>query len=105
MQHTQELRPKIRAILHELMITVPDDETDLVATAALDSLSLVNLIMELETQFAITIDFDTLELESFRSVSSMSSYLSSLLTKQPYLANPIFPLKPQNTVHTPFQKT
>ena len=106
MHSTHALRPKLRKILRDLMISVPDDDTDLVVTGALDSLSLVNLIMELETQFVLTIDFDTLELESFRTVNAMSNYLAASLSKKDstYLTTPTFPLKPQNTAHVALQK-
>lgn len=76
---TTDLKTEIRSILTEVINNdVPNDETDLVETGTLDSLALVSLIMELESQFAIAIDFDTLELESFRSVNSISRYVQAL---------------------------
>lgn len=76
---TTDLKTEIRSILAEVINDdVPNDETDLVETGSLDSLALVSLIMELESQFAIAIDFDTLELESFRSVNSIIRYVQDL---------------------------
>ncbi len=76
---TTDLKTEIRSILAEVINDdVPNNETDLVETGSLDSLALVSLIMELESQFAIAIDFDTLELESFRSVNSISRYVQNL---------------------------
>ncbi len=76
---TTDLKTEIRSILAEVINDdIPNDETDLVETGSLDSLALVSLIMELESQFAIAIDFDTLELESFRSVNSISRYVQAL---------------------------
>jgi len=76
---TTDLKTEIRSILAEVINDdIPSDETDLVETGSLDSLALVSLIMELESQFAIAIDFDTLELESFRSVNSIIRYVEDL---------------------------
>jgi len=70
-----ELRTVLSQILNE---DVPSNDTDLIETGMLDSLALVSLIMELETSFEIDIDFDDLELESFRSIDSMAAYIKSL---------------------------
>lgn len=70
-----ELREVLRPILNE---ELPSNDTDLIESGLLDSLALVSLIMELESSFALNIDFDDLELESFRSIDSMAVYINSL---------------------------
>ncbi|MBK7601430.1 MAG: acyl carrier protein [Acidobacteria bacterium] len=46
----------------------------------LDSMGLVELVASLEQQFGIVIAFDTLDLDHFRSVGSIASLVSSLVT-------------------------
>ena len=69
--------------VHELLVKIinddlPSNETDLIETGLLDSLALVSLIMELENHFSVNIDFDALELESFRSVAAITDYIQRL---------------------------
>ncbi len=53
------------------------DDTDLIETGTLDSLALVSLIMELETAFDLTVSYDDLEIEAFRSIHSISTFVLS----------------------------
>lgn len=76
---TTDIRQDIRALLLQVIRDdVPGNDTDLLETGLIDSLALVNLIMELENRFAVMIDFDALELEAFRSVDSISEFITSL---------------------------
>src|SRR5262245_47167643 len=72
------LRERIAAIFVEkLQIAVPSAETDLLETGILDSLQLVDLILTLETEFGIRISLDSLDLESFRSISRIADLIES----------------------------
>ncbi len=76
---TTDFRQDIRAVLLQVINDdVPANDTDLLETGLIDSLALVNLIMELESRFKVVIDFDALELESFRSVDSMNDFIVGL---------------------------
>ncbi len=69
----------LREIVHDITgVKVASDDTDLIETGTLDSLALVSLIMELENSFSISIDFDDIELESFRSVTAVCDLLIRL---------------------------
>jgi acyl carrier protein len=72
------LRDRVSAILVErLHIVVPTAETDLLQAGILDSLQLVDLIFILEQEFAIRIPLDTLDLESFRSITTIADLVQS----------------------------
>ena len=59
----------IRAIFADtLNVVVPGDEADLIDGGLLDSLGLVELIMEIEHRFGVSISLDTLDIDDFRSV-------------------------------------
>ncbi len=73
------VKQSLREIVHDITgVEIPTDDTDLIETGTLDSLALVSLIMELENSFAVSIDFDDIELESFRSVTSVCDLLIRL---------------------------
>ncbi len=57
-------------------ITVPSIETDLMETGLLDSLTLVELMTNLEEEFNIRISFDEIDLDNFRSVASIADYVN-----------------------------
>jgi len=59
----------------ELAIDVPSPETDLVNTGLLDSLALVDLLLQIEQRFGLVVAMDQLKLEDFRSVNSISGFL------------------------------
>jgi acyl carrier protein len=67
------LHDRISAIfLEKLHITVPSADTDLLQTGILDSLQLVDLLLNLEKEFGIRISLDSLDLESFRSITRIA---------------------------------
>jgi acyl carrier protein len=53
-------------------------ESDLIATGMLDSLAIVELALELETRFGVRIALDQLEMDAFRSASSIADFVSQL---------------------------
>lgn len=72
------LHDRISAIfLEKLHITVPSTETDLLETGILDSLQLVDLLLNLEKEFSVRIQLDSLEIESFRSISRIADLIET----------------------------
>jgi acyl carrier protein len=67
---------EIRTLLEEkLSIRVDDMATDLFQSGHLDSMSLVQLILELESHFGLTLPMEDLELAAFRSVISIADLI------------------------------
>jgi acyl carrier protein len=50
-------------------------ETDLIATGLLDSLALVDLLVQLEQEFDVQINLDDLEIDNFRSVRNIAAFI------------------------------
>ena len=65
--------------LRHLNINVPNEETDLIEEGLLDSLVLVELIMALENEFGITVEFEDFSLDNFRSINAIEQYILSLV--------------------------
>jgi D-alanine--poly(phosphoribitol) ligase subunit 2 len=55
----------------ELSIEVPGPQVDVIESGLLDSLGLVTLVVELEQQFDLSIPFETLDVDDFRTVGSI----------------------------------
>ncbi|MBO0799129.1 MAG: acyl carrier protein [Blastocatellia bacterium] len=71
------LHDKITRLLSDkIQIEASSIETDLVETGLLDSLKLVELMTSLEDEFGITISFDEIEIDNFRSVASIAEYVN-----------------------------
>lgn len=67
---------QVRAIFAEtLNVHVPSDETDLIDGGLLDSLALVELVVEIEHRFGLSIPLDTLDIDDFRSVRSIGGVI------------------------------
>jgi acyl carrier protein len=66
--------------VRKLNLEVPSVETDLVGTGLLDSLALVELLAQLEETFGVSISIDDLELENFRSIASIASFVNQRTT-------------------------
>lgn len=60
-------------------------ETDLLESGILDSLKFVELLLALETELAIKLSVQELELENFRSIHQIATFLVSR-AKQDYAA-------------------
>ncbi len=71
-----ELHNKItKLLLDRVHVEAPSIETDLMETGLLDSLTLVELMTSLEEEFGISISFDEIELDNFRSVKRISEFV------------------------------
>jgi acyl carrier protein len=60
----------------KLNLNVPAVDTDLVETGLLDSLTLVELLAQLEETFGVSISTDDLEFENFRSIASIAAFVT-----------------------------
>jgi len=59
-----------------LAIDVDDPEVDLIEEGLLDSLAVVDLLMQLELNFGITVEMETLDLDDLRTVQSIEEFVS-----------------------------
>jgi acyl carrier protein len=74
----EETSERLRDILARTLGTSPPDpETDLVASGALDSLALVELLVAVEQEFSIMFAPDELEIERFRSLAALAELVDS----------------------------
>ena len=58
-----------------LNIAIPAADTDLLATGIMDSLALVEVLMQLEARYGIRISADNLDFEHFRTVAGIASFV------------------------------
>ncbi len=66
----------------ELNIKVSSPDTDLIEEGLIDSLMLVTLIMHLESEYGITVAFEDIELDNFRTVNAIEQFVSSRKLKR-----------------------
>jgi D-alanine--poly(phosphoribitol) ligase subunit 2 len=78
----EALSPRVREIqtlfLDELAIRVESPNADLVATGLLDSAAIVQLIVELERRFGISLPVAELGIDSFQSVTRIAAMVDDL---------------------------
>jgi acyl carrier protein len=65
-------------LLLHLNVEVPSVDDDLIESGLLDSLKIVELLMQLEGRFMLRIPFEDLDIESFRSVANIARLVGSL---------------------------
>ena len=66
-----------KLIAEKLLVEVHSPEDDLLATGVLDSLTLIELLLNLEQHFEMRIPLDELEIEDVRSVRSIARLVES----------------------------
>jgi methoxymalonate biosynthesis acyl carrier protein len=73
----QNIKQQILSVFSEnLNVTVPSETTDLLETGLLDSLKLVDLLVELERRFGKAIDISDLEVDNFRCIESIAIFIT-----------------------------
>ena len=83
MLEVEQVGLRVTSILSDrLQIDPATDETDLFASAGLDSLGLVELLLGLEEEFGVDIEASDLELDSFRSISAIATFVCSKLERR-----------------------
>lgn len=89
------MRARIAGLLDErLALDVPSPDTDLLDEGLLDSLGLVELLVHLEEEFGVTIGLEELDLESFRSVTTIAGFVRRLRSGEPPSAERTSPQPP-----------
>lgn len=63
----------------KLHLTVPSPSADLFESGGLDSLSLVELLLQLELEYGLRIQLQELELANFRSIESIAAFVRQRL--------------------------
>ena len=74
---TSPVPERVREILRETLSTEPPPTADLIDGGLLDSLALVELIFAIEQAFGVSIRLDSLELDAFRSLDSITAFVES----------------------------
>ncbi len=59
-----------------LQVDVPAPETDLLEAGTLDSLGLVEVLLQLERRFGVKADLEGLDFDTFRSVASIADFIA-----------------------------
>jgi acyl carrier protein len=77
MRASEGLERRVRVLLEEhLHLRVPSRDTDLIESGAIDSLALVELLLELEREFGVTIPLQELELAELRTIPSITGLVA-----------------------------
>ena len=80
-QSSASSRPLVRTIgkliAEKLLVEVDSPEDDLLATGVLDSLTLIELLLNLEHHFGMRIPLDELQIEDVRSIQSIARLVES----------------------------
>lgn len=72
------MRHEVTALLAERMgVVVASPAQDLFESGALDSLSFVNLLVELEAAFGVQIVLETLDFDQFSTVDGIADFVAS----------------------------
>jgi acyl carrier protein len=61
----------------QLNIKIPSNETDLIEEGLIDSLMLVELIMHLEREYGITVAFEDIDLDNFKSINAIEQFVAT----------------------------
>jgi D-alanine--poly(phosphoribitol) ligase subunit 2 len=81
MQAAKRLAGDIRAVLRDhLTVMVDSPDVDLLETGLIDSIGLVELILQLEDRFGVSLPMDTLEIDDFRSINKIADLITRLST-------------------------
>jgi methoxymalonate biosynthesis acyl carrier protein len=59
-----------------LGLSVPSAEADLFETGVLDSMSFVELLLQIETAFGLTLNLPDIEFENFRSIDRIADFIA-----------------------------
>jgi methoxymalonate biosynthesis acyl carrier protein len=62
---------------NELHVDVPFPDTDLVATARIDSVGMVELLLQLEKRFGVRVEMQDLEIDHFRSLAAIAAFITA----------------------------
>jgi len=78
MAASRELCDRIRDLFRtSLGLEIPTDDTDLFDAGILDSMSFVELLLHLETNFGITLGLAEVDFEHFRSLAKIGVFVEN----------------------------
>ncbi len=63
--------------LDQLSIEIPDPDTDLIESGLLDSMKLVELLVQIEQQFGLRIELEQIEIDDLRSVRGIARMIGN----------------------------
>ena len=76
MRDRGDLETEIAQLFRErLQVDVPAADVDLFATGVVDSLMFVKLLTSLEERFGIRVSFEELEIDDFRTLAQITSFV------------------------------
>jgi D-alanine--poly(phosphoribitol) ligase subunit 2 len=79
MQYRNGLVEDIRSVLRErLHVLVDSPDLDLLESGSLDSIGLVELVLQLEERFEVSLPMETLEIDEFRSINTIAGLVTRL---------------------------
>lgn len=85
-----ELGSRITRLIRDtLHFDVPGADTDLMASGLIDSMGLVTLVVDLEQEFGCEIPLEAFDIECFRSVDRMASFMQSALAPRAPVPAPV----------------
>lgn len=68
---------RVRTLVADVVsVDVPSDQTDLIDSGLIDSLTLITLIAEIELEFQAQLALEDLDVEQFRTVQRIAQFLS-----------------------------
>jgi D-alanine--poly(phosphoribitol) ligase subunit 2 len=77
MEKLEKLQQHIVEIFAEQFATqLPSEETDLLETGLVDSIKIIELVLELEQRFGVSFPFEELEIEDFRTVPKLAECIA-----------------------------
>ncbi len=72
-----------RLLRDALSIELPSRDTDLLQAGLLDSLTLVQLLVEVEAEFGVEIPLDDFDPDEFRTAESIARFVAALSSDAP----------------------
>lgn len=69
----------LKLFADRLHVEVPSPDVDLVEIGVLDSLGFITLLTHIEEEFGVAVPIEDLDVEKFRSVARITSYLGDRL--------------------------
>jgi acyl carrier protein len=74
------------AFRRRFLVELPDDDVDLLESGLLDSLQLVELLVEIESEFGRRIPIDAIELDDLRSLTRLARLVDAEAAERTLLA-------------------
>jgi D-alanine--poly(phosphoribitol) ligase subunit 2 len=79
MQYREGLVTGIRSVLHDhLHVVVDSPDANLLDAGLVDSIGLVELIIQLEDRFGMALPMESLELDDLRSINTIADLITRL---------------------------